>query len=217
MKRSAPDQPPTIVNTTSANPDARITLPAPFAGYPLPTVISQSTPPRGTVLLAFLEPQPIKVQPPEMNPNAYWREESWLESSTSGRKPKNGSFVRFMDGQMVSDRRLTEIRKLARDTWSFLADQVEWRAHNNKNTRDFQNHYRAVIETAYPELTLCESHWKADKITTETYPNWVKAQFQENHTENLHPRDLGGKKMERILGPQDAEASSLLSVSVLEA
>ncbi|KAF8871857.1 hypothetical protein BD779DRAFT_1680061 [Infundibulicybe gibba] len=52
-----------------------------------------------------------------------------------------------------------------------------------------QNYFREEMYKNFPDLQLCENHWKADKIATNLYSGWFKR--QKAHGVKVEPTDPG--------------------------
>lgn len=61
--------------------------------------------------------------------------------------------------------------------------------------------YEQKMEEAYPELALCQDHWKAHAIATQTYPGWMQTQKEKTARHRVKVEDMPLKH-----GPDDIDA-----------
>lgn len=81
-------------------------------------------------------------------------------------------YIQSEDGETIDGIYASEIRRFARGLWQkYLDSQMapkKWGAANG----DINKLYNNEMETAFPELRLCENHWKTTHIATQYYPTW---------------------------------------------
>lgn len=131
----------------------------------------------GTQQTAGIRPSLSQADFPEAR---FWTKKAWLDyrkalkeaNSGRGEKLENGvlGFVTGKSGECVSPERLGDMRKSALgilrtmakdpntgvpDTWGRRANHTQRRA------------FYTELEQEFPELSLCESHWKADSVAIE--------------------------------------------------
>jgi hypothetical protein len=98
-------------------------------------------------------------------------------------------------------------RQVTRDLKAF------WQGKYEKNERldnlthlgwDIRQEFRAVMETSYPWLRLCEGHWKADQLWSNHFSQWkpARATVQNDATQS------GTLKREHSVDEDEAGPSS---------
>ncbi|KDQ07817.1 hypothetical protein BOTBODRAFT_59750 [Botryobasidium botryosum FD-172 SS1] len=81
-------------------------------------------------------------------------------------------FVEDEDGISVSGYAATAIRSRCRQIWHQLLLHSLAPARWGDATTDSCDFYRSEMYTEFPELRLCEKHWKVDLVALLNYPNW---------------------------------------------
>jgi len=76
------------------------------------------------------------------------------------------------NGTPVDAARAASMRKFAKQCWQKYLDAKMapsvWGAAN----LDVSRMYNTEMEREFPELRLCNNHWKATSIATQYYPDW---------------------------------------------
>ncbi|KAF7979643.1 hypothetical protein HWV62_41609 [Athelia sp. TMB] len=122
----------------------------------------------------------------------YWRQQYWtieeakasistvpdkMACKRGGTRMKEGEnvamrFVEYENGQEVDGHRAKSIRAHARAIWNHMATQQKPHTAWGKTGQVEREYYHLEMEKAFPELRLCENHWKASRIATVYYTKW---------------------------------------------
>ena len=173
---------PTYVPTSGPWASVSVTnVPAPV----MTPALSQKTglqvlwegPPRVTV------PEPLKR---DDNPDCkFWDQSSWKKWVEEGKEAGtfnlgvsgegiNSSWMEDKHGDRVPLRQQERIIDTARATWFTMRSYgIELGTQRNTDAlvREF---FYAKMESLFPELALCEYHWKCDQLWIENYSSYKK-------------------------------------------
>jgi hypothetical protein len=69
---------------------------------------------------------------------------------------------------------------------------------------DIQNEFIHQLENQYPWIWLCDGHWKAMKVATNSYPHWYAHAFKRKLTETVK-REAGKSKAAVAVPPIDVD------------
>jgi hypothetical protein len=83
-------------------------------------------------------------------------------------------FVEDQHGNSVDGIRVGKIREFARTVWTHLRDFGQAPPTWKQGSHLVQTYYRSQMYTNFPELRLCDSHWKVDQIATSSYSGWYR-------------------------------------------
>ena len=123
----------------------------------------------------------------------FWTRESWQEDSRSKQGdsdasattkdkdiPAKYSFLQYNDGTPVTLARLNQMRSAARSIYEEMLKNgtapMSWDSQVPAESRDL---FYARMEKKYPELRLCEDHWKSNQIAIIQYPGWKQARRKQ--------------------------------------
>ena len=122
----------------------------------------------------------------------YWTSKSWKEFTDAKKDSSQGAsrvanrggaaaaagvnvamrYVQFEDGETIDGNHATQIRRYARGLWQKYLDvgmaPKKWGSANS----DIDRLYNTQMEAQFPELRLCDNHWKTTLIATQNYPTW---------------------------------------------
>ena len=83
-------------------------------------------------------------------------------------------FVEDPEGNILNGWRVTDMRNLAQQIFHQLlrcnAAPVQWR----RVSRDSLLYYLSEMYSSFPELRLCDSHWKANRLASRQYSGWYR-------------------------------------------
>jgi hypothetical protein len=83
-------------------------------------------------------------------------------------------FIEDEDGNPVAGSRAKAARTKARQIWTYLHGQGRLPGRWNDADIVVRNYYAGEMRREFPELRLCDFDYKAYRIATMTFPNWVK-------------------------------------------
>jgi hypothetical protein len=83
-------------------------------------------------------------------------------------------FVEDQHGNAVDGIRVGKIRELARTVWTHLRDLGQAPPTWKQGSHLVHSYYRSQMYTIFPELRLCDSHWKVDQIAIFSYSGWYR-------------------------------------------
>ncbi|KAJ7936767.1 hypothetical protein B0H13DRAFT_1853188 [Mycena leptocephala] len=128
---------------------------------------------------------------------SYWTEQDYLKEESERKKvngkasmkeaqSKRGSrrladdenvmlwFIEDQDGNSITGSRAKAARAKARQIWRYLHGQGRLSGRWNDADIVVRSYYAGEMRREFPELRLCEFDYKAHRIATMTFPNWVK-------------------------------------------
>jgi hypothetical protein len=82
-------------------------------------------------------------------------------------------YVQDAEGVVIDGYRASDIRGYARLIWDKFSSSGRAPKTWSKASLDVASDYQDQMCRHFPELALCDSNWKADKIATDNYPNWT--------------------------------------------
>jgi hypothetical protein len=88
-------------------------------------------------------------------------------------------FIEDETGVVIDGFRVTAIRRFARELWAGLNSIGKAPKTWGKVDAAVAAQYRNEMEQKYPELRLCDNHWKADLIATLGYPSWSNSHLEK--------------------------------------
>ena len=127
------------------------------------------------------------------------------------------SFITTEDGELVSSSRLAEIRKSAHGTFRMMERNTQvrlprtWARDVDETQREL---FARELERRYPELRLCDNHWKADSVAIECLCHFKRQGTMEKpttgkrkfSTERLDLRDTSNP-----IGTANSQVDTMLS------
>jgi hypothetical protein len=114
-------------------------------------------------------------------------------------------FVEFNNGMPIDGHRLTQLRASSRAIWTYILSRNLAPETWGKASLPVQNYYRLEMYKQYPELRLCENHWKVDYIATKSYPGWYRT-YGNIDTLELNQEDCDAYSTTPINIPQKRPA-----------
>ena len=99
-----------------------------------------------------------------------------IEAKENGRKPKGSILSSYMvdkQGVVVPKPMQDAVRNTARGFYQLLLDIKRAPTNWGSAAIDIKNELRYRLETEHDFMRYCHNHWKADKIATNSYPQWV--------------------------------------------
>ena len=118
-------------------------------------------------------------------PNArFWTKDDWRkyqkDCKLRNRDYGKLDFMTDEHGEVVSRSRLSSMSAKARELFMTLRRHhrapPKWSARGAEEAEYFSN----CMNTAFPELRLCENDWKVQAFATERYPDWCKEHAGED-------------------------------------
>ena len=126
---------------------------------------------------------------PQLEPKNFPGVQSWFEDIYKGRRKagKNGidegnpgkskgsilsSFMEDENGDEIPERERDAARATAKGFFNLLLQTSRAPSVWGSLAIDAQNEYLYIMESSYPFLRLCDSHWKAKRIATNSYSQW---------------------------------------------
>jgi hypothetical protein len=82
------------------------------------------------------------------------------------------SFIEDVNGSVIDGHRASSICKATRQIWSKLSASGLAPKTWAKITMNTLIYFRNRMYEQFPELSYCDSHWKLDKLATDTYSQW---------------------------------------------
>ena len=127
---------------------------------------------------------------------SYWYRHEWNNESsqvahigtqgkTRAAQGENVSlkFIKNEDEKVIDGFRATAMRRFARELWAGLNSVGKAPKTWGKVDAAVAAQYRNEMEQKFPELRLCDNHWKADLIATLNYPSWYNNNVEkEEHS-----------------------------------
>jgi len=81
-------------------------------------------------------------------------------------------YLEDRNGKVIDGHKLSEIKALARQIFQQLLSEGSTSTKWGKASVVVQQYYRQAMYAQFPDLRLCDGHWKVDKLATESYPGW---------------------------------------------
>lgn len=96
------------------------------------------------------------------------------EDSLEGKAKSSvlSSFMEDQNGRPISDKGRKKARKAAKQFFQELLDNGRAPPNWGDAPRDVENELIHILESEYDWVRLCEGHWKANKIATNSYSQW---------------------------------------------
>lgn len=160
---------------------------------PVPSSSSDVSPNSTTSILA-------RLPPPQLDCSQYPKVQQWFPDKYNGRRktskagkaaegesleeaqgeileeaPKSSVLSSYMEdenGCTIPSATRNAVREMARQFFWQLLTHGQAPAKWGEATIDVSNEMIFQLETAFPWLRLCENHWKAKKIATNSYSQW---------------------------------------------
>lgn len=83
-------------------------------------------------------------------------------------------FIEDQEGNSITGSRAKAARAKARPIWGYLHGQSRLPGRCNDADIVVRSYYAGEMHREFPELRLCDFDYKAHRIATMTFPNWVK-------------------------------------------
>ncbi|PCH36530.1 hypothetical protein WOLCODRAFT_159493 [Wolfiporia cocos MD-104 SS10] len=87
-------------------------------------------------------------------------------------------FTEHADGEMFSDSELESVRRACRGFFQSVVERGIVPKSWGRLSTEAASEFRAHLEKLFPELALCENHWKVDQLGTVLYPRWKQKRPQ---------------------------------------
>ncbi|KAH9853921.1 hypothetical protein C2E23DRAFT_884548 [Lenzites betulinus] len=128
-----------------------------------------------------------ETAPPEPQPDLYpnitfWTRESWTPYQQHGDKHHlrhNAHNVRIYlqhaDGSVISKGRLTEMSEFQRHLWEKYRNERKLPEKWSQAGSDIVSDHRQEMYRNFPELSLCEGHYKLALFASERYSSWIRS------------------------------------------
>ena len=100
------------------------------------------------------------------------------------------------NGREISDSVKDSVRKTARGFFELLLENGRAPDHWSNAPIDIENEYLYIMGTAHPFLRLCQNHWKATKVATNSYSQWLSNAL--NRTKNAVDKAANKKAKETV-------------------
>jgi hypothetical protein len=116
------------------------------------------------------------VAPPKLEQQDFPHITFWFRSNWPSKRGETDPkiFVETEDGEIVSRKRMDDMRKYARSLWdTFLGEGIAPQKWGEATTLIRQRYHRLMCKE-FGELRFCDKDWKADHIATLHYPSWYK-------------------------------------------
>jgi len=151
----------------------------------------------------------------------FWHRKTWIESKSQEPTKLNNQvgmhgktrissgenvtlgYVEDENGNSIDGYRVSQITSLTREIWMHLRNKGLAPEAWSKGSLPVHNYYRSEMYKRFPELRLCEGHWKADFIATNSYSGWYRTHVKI--TNDKHERTC---KTEDGYGEQCAEGET---------
>ncbi|KAF9792045.1 hypothetical protein BJ322DRAFT_1015959 [Thelephora terrestris] len=94
---------------------------------------------------------------------------------TPEEKPKTSVLSSFMEdesGREIPEKVRKAVRKTAKQFFQEILDNDRAPANWGEAARDIESELIHILESEYFWLRLCEGHWKANKVATNSYSQW---------------------------------------------
>jgi hypothetical protein len=108
-------------------------------------------------------------------------------------------YVEDANGQRVDSYRVTQIRQLTREIWMHLCDHGVAPKTWMKSSLPVHSYFHSEMYKRFPELHLCENHWKVDQIAISGYSGWYRNNVSKSEdTHTLKHEDINIEDIENI-------------------
>lgn len=101
-------------------------------------------------------------------------------------------FVENTDGTPVSGARASSMREQAKTIFKDLHERNKAPQTWSKLSEDKKERYAQRMEEIFPELRLCQAHWKAHHIARNVYPSWIKHRTKKDSVKSEGPEESDG-------------------------
>jgi hypothetical protein len=128
---------------------------------------------------------------PDIN---FWTKGEWLDFKNKGRdssargskaSPWGGTrcaqgtnvamqYLKDTNGEPIDGQTATDIWEFTRKIWVEFYDEGIAPTKWNEAKSKVKDQYTCEMEIRWPVVGYCENHWKAQRITTDNYPQWYK-------------------------------------------
>lgn len=102
-------------------------------------------------------------------------------------------YIQDAQGNSIDERRATGLGDHARRIWTSLREKGMAPESYLKMSAPALQYYRQMMYADYPELRLCEGHWKLERLGKDTYPNWYR-KFKSKNEGTLKQVKVEGEK-----------------------
>ncbi|PCH41873.1 hypothetical protein WOLCODRAFT_151913 [Wolfiporia cocos MD-104 SS10] len=126
----------------------------------------------------------------------------------SGGKKKWESCLENNDGTAFSESRVSGVRKLCREVFRDLLARALAPPCWTRVCQEGRDELWKRLEGAYPEIGLCEGHWKADTCAKGVYPPW-----KQKHLKDSLPEGPSAPAQNEAVAAPDAAQTDRSSTS----
>ncbi len=121
---------------------------------------------------AALEAAPPQLEQDDFPQIKFWFRRDWSTRGDNDLELK--IFVETEDGNIVSETRMDDIRKYARNLWEIFLDEGTAPPRWGEAKPHISQRFRRLMCAQFPELRFCDNNWKVDHIATLHYPSWYR-------------------------------------------
>lgn len=177
--------PQAVKSTMDVKPDISSLYVDPTTHYTHPGVPSTSNTFGSPSSTAIFTQLPLPQLRREDTPNVHhWFEQSY---SVTRKRGKNGEanpeetkfagsilscYLEDENGDEIPKAKRNEARSVAKGFFNYLLREGKAPPAWGKAGIDIQNEYLHLMEGRFPFLRLCDNHWKAMRIATNSYSQW---------------------------------------------
>jgi len=154
--------------------------------------IPSSAPSSSTSSLEYKVHNDLPISRSDYRNVRFWLQRDWKLRSSKPWEPEDTNItLRYVEdehGVMINGLHASDMRKYAQKIWAQFRDAGKDPPTWGKADSDTISSYRRSMRYRFPELALCESDWKSDKLATANYSNWYSTPVVEKTSNNMTRR-----------------------------
>jgi len=124
---------------------------------------------------------------------SFWFRSDWSSKREELTDPK--IFVETENGEIVSRKRMDDMRKYARGLWDTFQEEGIAPQKWGEATAHLRERYHRFMYEGFPELKLCDKDWKVDLIATLHYPSWYNYWVTKGHNRKQKTRSRSVRRI----------------------
>ncbi|OSD06590.1 hypothetical protein PYCCODRAFT_1464497 [Trametes coccinea BRFM310] len=114
----------------------------------------------------------------------FWMRDQWTPYSQGGdlyhQRNADNKVLKYLedrDGNVITKARVAEMAELQRSLWEKYRKEGRMPLKWSQADREVIMDHRTEMYQNFPELSLCDSHWKLKQFAGQNYPSWIQSAF----------------------------------------
>ncbi|KAJ3001200.1 hypothetical protein NUW54_g6583 [Trametes sanguinea] len=140
----------------------------------------------------------------------FWMRDQWTPYSQGGdlyhQRNADNKVLKYLedrDGNVITKVRVAEMAELQRSLWEKYRKEGRMPLKWSQADREVIVDHRTEMYQNFPELSLCDSHWKLKQFASQNYPSWIR---------KYRPGDAGGSDASQLSECEDVQQEHVTRV-----